>query len=160
MTTKSFPPLKKPHMSKFQQLFPFMSFTTHSRIALPLFLSSPVPLSIISLSSPSSHNSPPAITSPHIHLPSLLRKTLTSSIRPLANPPFLSSSPHAPLSSNTQSPNPRIPYLLPNPPTSSSRTPFPPAISNNAFVPPNEQSILIVSQAMYLFLSCTSRSTL
>jgi len=106
MTTKSFPPLKKPHMSKFQQLFPFMSFTTHSRIALPLFLSSPVPLSIISLSSPSSHNSPPAITSPHIHLSSLLRKTLTSSIRPLANPPFLSSSPHAPLSPNPQSPNP------------------------------------------------------
>ncbi len=130
--------------------------TTHSRIALPLFLSSPFPLSITSLSSPSSHNSP--LPKPYRHPTStshLLRKTLTSSVRPLANLPASFNQALAHLSHLI--PSPRIPYLLPNPPTSSVRTPSPPRYLQQSFsFPPNKQSILIVSKAMYLFLFYTS----
>jgi len=110
-------------------------FTTHSRIALPLFLSSPIPPSITSLSGPSSHNSP---------LPKPYRRPTStshlSSAKPSRRPsvpsptPFLSSSPHAPLSSDPQSPNllstPQPPHLFR---THSVPPPLSPTI---LFVPP------------------------
>jgi len=96
-----------------QQLFPSIYDTlTHRSPSVPklaLFIILTYRYRSIFLQLPP----PKTIPSPHIHLPSLLRKPPTSSTWPFANsPPLLSSSAHAPLS-----------YPIPNPPP--LRTPHP-----------------------------------
>ncbi len=149
------PPFKKLHVSKFQSLFPSIYDTlTHRSPSVPK-LAVPTIYNIAIGPIFSQLTASQTIPSPHIHL-----------LPPPQNPHVVHPSPRQPplchpaltLLSHLI-PSPRIPYLLPNPPHLFRTHSVPPRYLQQSFSsPPNKQSILIVSKAVYLFLSCTSLS--